>query len=85
MVAPVRPPPLDVFCLEGDWSPDLRKRSSVRPLLELMEREHSVDVKAVHRNVGVSSSSCVRAEPTRRRQLHVRSGQLLAELFGAGP
>src|SRR4051794_3997421 len=26
-----------VFCLEGLWEDDLRRRSSVRPILELME------------------------------------------------
>lgn len=46
------PLPLDVFCLEGDWYPDLRQGTSIRPLLELMEREPTVDVRAVHRSVG---------------------------------
>ncbi|MGN0064827.1 MAG: DUF6642 family protein [Nocardioides sp.] len=26
-----------IFCIEGEWSPDMRERSSVLPLLELLE------------------------------------------------
>ena len=38
-----------VFCLEGEWDPDLRKRASVLPVLELLERLGHV--KAIHRDV----------------------------------
>mgnify|MGYP003974485591 CR=1 FL=1 len=39
-----------VFCLEGDWRSDLRKRDSVRPILDLMAQEDKV--KYIHRDVG---------------------------------
>ena len=43
-------PNAGVFCFEGDWSPDLRTRSSVRPLLELIEQERQVDT--IYRHIG---------------------------------
>lgn len=38
-----------VFCLEGEWDSDLRKRWSVLPVLELLERLG--ELKAIHRDV----------------------------------
>lgn len=38
-----------VLCLEGEWEPDLRKRASVLPVLELLERLGVI--KSIHRNV----------------------------------
>lgn len=38
-----------VFCLEGEWDPDLTKRASVLPVLELLERLG--EIKQVHRDV----------------------------------
>ena len=38
-----------VFCLEGEWDSDLRRRASVLPILELLERLG--EVKAIHRDV----------------------------------
>lgn len=38
-----------VFCLEGEWSPDLRKRRSVLPMLELLESLG--EIKFIHRDV----------------------------------
>src|SRR3954471_276534 len=39
-----------VFCLEGEWQSRLRDRSSVLPMLELLERLRVLDF--VHRDVG---------------------------------
>lgn len=41
-----------VFCLEGEWNSDLRKRESVLPVLELLERLGHL--KAIHRDVATS-------------------------------
>lgn len=38
-----------VFCLEGEWEPDLRKQASVLPVLELLERLGVL--KSIHRHV----------------------------------
>lgn len=38
-----------VFCLEGEWAPDLRERASVLPVLELLERLG--EIRAIHRDV----------------------------------
>lgn len=38
-----------IFCLEGEWDPDLRKRVSVLPTLEYLERLG--EIKAIHRDV----------------------------------
>ena len=38
-----------VFCLEGEWETDLRKRDSVLPVLELLERLDQI--KWIHRDV----------------------------------
>lgn len=39
-----------IFCLEGDWAPDLRAYQSVLPVLHLMR--DGQDVPYIHRNVG---------------------------------
>ena len=39
-----------VFCLEGSWDDDLADRSSVLPVLELLERLRQIDF--IHRDVG---------------------------------
>lgn len=39
-----------VFCLEGDWAWDFTDRTSVRPLLELLERMRRINF--VHKDVG---------------------------------
>jgi hypothetical protein len=38
-----------VFCLEGEWETDLRRRDSVLPILELLERLG--EIKWIHRDV----------------------------------
>lgn len=38
-----------IFCLEGQWDSDLRKRRSVLPMLEYLERLG--EIKAIHRDV----------------------------------
>lgn len=38
-----------IFCLEGEWDPDLRERLSVLPVLEYLERLG--EIKAIHRDV----------------------------------
>lgn len=39
-----------IFCLEGDWSNDLTERSTVRPILDLLDNYEKT--KIIHRNVG---------------------------------
>ena len=39
-----------VFCLEGNWTPDLRKRSSVRAVLEFLNA--NCDLNYIHRDCG---------------------------------
>jgi hypothetical protein len=41
-----------VFCLEGDWERDLKSRTSVGPVLELLERASSTKVPYIRRDVG---------------------------------
>jgi hypothetical protein len=41
-----------VFCLEGDWERDLRSRTSVGPVLELLERCGYPKVPYIRRDVG---------------------------------
>jgi hypothetical protein len=38
-----------IFCLEGEWDPDLRVRDSVQPLLDLLERLSIA--RTIHRDV----------------------------------
>ena len=38
-----------IYCLEGEWDSDLRRRASVLPVLELLERLG--ELKAIHRDV----------------------------------
>jgi len=40
---------LGVFCLEGEWTSNLASRSTVRPLLELLEGQQII--KYIHRDV----------------------------------
>jgi hypothetical protein len=39
-----------IFCLEGNWTPDLRKRSSVRAVLEFLSANCNLDY--IHRDCG---------------------------------
>jgi len=39
-----------IFCLEGDWSPNLRNQDSVRPLLQFLQQDGRIDF--IHRDVG---------------------------------
>jgi hypothetical protein len=42
-----------IFCLEvGDWWGDLKKPSSVKPILELLSQSHNSNVPYIHRDVG---------------------------------
>ncbi|MEU4455265.1 hypothetical protein AB0F44_28305 [Nocardioides sp. NPDC023903] len=41
-----------IFCLEGEWDSDLRKRTSVLPVLELLERLRAI--KVIHRKVATT-------------------------------
>lgn len=44
-----------VFCVEGEWDPDLRKRRSVLPVLDLLERLG--EIKAIHRDVSSNAEA----------------------------
>ncbi len=35
--------PLGIFCVEGDWSPKLTARASVRELLQILEDVAGID------------------------------------------
>lgn len=41
-----------IFCLEGDWWNDLNRKSSVRPILELVNQAPDKDIHFAHRDVG---------------------------------
>jgi hypothetical protein len=41
-----------VFCLEGDWEKDLRSRTSIGPVLELLEKSGYPSVPYIRRDVG---------------------------------
>lgn len=41
-----------VFCLEGDWDPDLRRYATVGPVLELLDRSSTPAVPHIRRDVG---------------------------------
>ncbi len=41
-----------VFCLEGDWERDLRSRTSIGPVLELLEKSGYPAVPYIRRDVG---------------------------------
>jgi hypothetical protein len=41
-----------VFCLEGDWEENLKSRTSIGPLLELLERSAYPSVPYIRRDVG---------------------------------
>jgi hypothetical protein len=41
-----------VFCLEGDWDNDLRRRTSVDPVLQLLERSHDPGIPYIRRDIG---------------------------------
>ena len=40
-----------IFCLEGGWEKDLRGRTTVGPVLELLETSHYPSIRSIHRNV----------------------------------
>jgi hypothetical protein len=44
-----------IFCLEGEWDSDLRRRRSVLPILELLERLRLA--KFIHRDVSSASEA----------------------------
>lgn len=48
--------PKGVFCLEGDWWNDLRKPSTVEPILELLAKADGVQIRYVHLNVSNRTS-----------------------------
>ncbi|MCE5228626.1 hypothetical protein LLG95_03410 [bacterium] len=41
-----------IFCLEGDWSTDLRKKTSVEPLLKIVADAHFRKFPYIHRRIG---------------------------------
>lgn len=41
-----------IFCLEGDWEPDLRSKRSVQPLLQLLEHSGFPSVPSIRRDIG---------------------------------
>ncbi len=57
-----------VFCLEGNWTPDLRKRSSVRAVLEFLSANCELDY--IHRDCGTIEELAyyLRKWPQRRYQ-----------------
>lgn len=45
--------PNGIFCLEGEWTRDLKRPSSVRPILELLRAQHPFP-PFIHRGVGTT-------------------------------
>ena len=45
-----------VFCLEGDWWYNLKRQSSVEPILELLEQWDPFFVPFIHRNVATTET-----------------------------
>jgi len=43
-----------VFCLEGEWNESLKKSSSVKPILNLLEQWAPYRVPSIHRNVATA-------------------------------
>ncbi len=43
-----------IFCLEGDWERDLRGRTTVTPVLDLLERSHYPSIRSIRRDVATS-------------------------------
>ncbi|MFA6239382.1 MAG: DUF6642 family protein [Candidatus Hydrogenedentales bacterium] len=43
-----------VFCLEGDWWPDLKNPASVEPVLRLLSESHISRVPYIYRDVGTA-------------------------------
>jgi hypothetical protein len=41
-----------VFCLEGDWYPDLRRPTTVGPVLDLLEKSNIPPVPSIRRDTG---------------------------------
>ena len=41
-----------VFCLEGDWDSDLRRRATVDPVLQLLDRSNIPKIPYIRRDVG---------------------------------
>jgi len=43
-----------IFCLEGDWDPDLRVRKTVDPILDLLKRSNDPPVDSIRRDIGTT-------------------------------
>jgi len=41
-----------IFCLEGDWDLDLRQKTTVQPLFELLERSNHPSIPSIRRDIG---------------------------------
>lgn len=41
-----------IFCLEGDWYPDLRRPTTVGPVLDLLEKSNIPAVPSIRRDIG---------------------------------
>jgi len=44
--------PKGIFCLEGDWSGDLRRPSSVEPILAVIDQQLTPKRHHIHRDIG---------------------------------
>ena len=44
-----------IFCLEGEWDNDLRKKRSIRPVLDLLQHSNSPRVDSIRRDVGTKA------------------------------
>ena len=44
-----------IFCLEGEWDNDLRKKRSIRPILDLLQHSNSPRVDSIRRDVGTKA------------------------------
>lgn len=55
-----------VFCLEGQWSPKLTDRESMKPVLDILEARRTL--KYVHRDVATEDELCFYLKKWRQRQ-----------------
>lgn len=39
-----------IFCLEGDWHPDLRQKDTIENALKFMETASGMKIKYIHRH-----------------------------------
>lgn len=70
-----------IFCIEGQWTSDLRDQCSVEPALRLLKDSHSPSVPYIHRN----TSTIQELEANISRWLKLKSYPILYLAFHGTP